>query len=146
MGREQVGHQSSGATNNLQAVWGADADNIWVVGDAGTILRWDGSKWHTQSSGTTGDLHSVWGTAGNIWVVGDAGTILRWDGSKWRKQSSGTADDSSACGERPQATCGRLGVPARSCAGTGASGARRAVVRPTTCMRSGGRMAAMSGR
>ena len=90
--------QSSGATNNLQAVWGADADNSWIVGELGTILRWDGSKWSTQSSGATNNLQAVWGAdADNIWAVGDGGTILRWDGTAWSTQSSGTTGRPPQC-------------------------------------------------
>ena len=79
---------------DLHAIWGAAADDIWAVGDAGTILRWNGSTWVTvtdDGSPAPGDLHDVWGeTAGSkygpesVWVVGDAGVVRRFDGTTWR--------------------------------------------------------------
>ena len=63
--------------NNLEGVWASDASNVWAVGDAGTILKWNGSVWNGQSSGTTNLLVSIWGSdANNVWAVGIGGTIL----------------------------------------------------------------------
>ena len=43
------------------------------------ILKWNGSAWSTQNSGTLPTLYGVWGIdANNIWAVGEGGTILRW--------------------------------------------------------------------
>jgi hypothetical protein len=79
--------------NWLRAIWGSDASNVWAVGDAGTILKWDGTAWSQQYSGTASSLYGVWGSdASNIWAVGDAGTILKWNGAAWSPQSSGTAN------------------------------------------------------
>ncbi len=83
--------QPSGTTQNLWGIWGADASNIWAVGNAGTILKWNGSTWTPQTSGTSQPLFAVWGTdVNNVWVIGNAGTILKWDGSTWSPQTSGT--------------------------------------------------------
>ena len=85
---------NSGATRTLEGVWGTDANNVWAVGEAGTILKWDGSEWHVQSTGTEATLYAVRGTdANNVWAVGSWGTILKWDGSAWRGQSSGTTNE-----------------------------------------------------
>ena len=41
------------------------------------IVKWNGSAWVAQNSGTTTDLQAVWGSdANNVWVVGASGTIL----------------------------------------------------------------------
>jgi len=77
--------------NSLLKVWGKDAANVWAVGNGGTILKWNGSAWSSQSSGTTQFLNSVWGSdASNVWAVGNGGTVLKWNGSAWSSQSSGT--------------------------------------------------------
>ena len=69
--------QPSGTTNNLNGIWGTDANNIWVVGDSGTLLKWNGAAWTAQTSGTVSKLYDVWGSdANNFWAVGLAGTIL----------------------------------------------------------------------
>ena len=47
---------SSGTTENLWGVSALDANNVWAVGEAGTILFYDGSSWSPQTSGTTNGL------------------------------------------------------------------------------------------
>jgi hypothetical protein len=42
-------------------------------------LKWDGTAWGMQTSGTPVSLRGVWALdAQNVWVVGDGGTILKW--------------------------------------------------------------------
>jgi len=80
--------------NLLNKVWGKDAANVWAVGGGGTIVKWNGSAWSSQASGTPRDLRSVWGSdASNIWAVGDGGTIVKWNGSAWSLQASGTTQN-----------------------------------------------------
>lgn len=68
----------------LNAIWGFTSDNLWVVGDGGQILHWDGTRWNLQASGVTRNLLSIWGANINdIWAVGDQGTLLHFDGSTW---------------------------------------------------------------
>ena len=75
----------------LPAVWGSDANNVWTVSDDGIILKWSGSSWDAQTSGTTKNLLGIWGSdANNVWAVGLGGTILKWNGSTWSTQPSGT--------------------------------------------------------
>jgi hypothetical protein len=64
----------------LPSVWGSDANNVWAVSDYGVILKWSGSSWDPQVSGTTKNLLAVWGSdANNVWAVGLGGTILKGD-------------------------------------------------------------------
>lgn len=80
--------------NTLIAIWGSDAQNVWAVGSSGAILKWNGTTWVLQASGTTQNLRGVWGlSASSVWAVGEKGTILRWDGSTWIIQNSGTLQD-----------------------------------------------------
>src|SRR6185436_10413185 len=75
---------------NVQAIGGASAHDVWVVGAGGYIGMWDGLSWAPQGSGVSVILHGVWGADGsNAWAVGDSGTILKWNGSSWSAQSSG---------------------------------------------------------
>lgn len=79
----------------LRGLSGSSADDVWAVGDGGTILRGDGARWRKVASPTPRALHGVAlsGPAGG-WAVGDGGTVLRWDGGAWtRLQDSGTAAD-----------------------------------------------------
>jgi cysteine-rich repeat protein len=66
----------------LNAVW-IDADSVaWAVGQAGKILRNEGSGWLVSSSPTTQPLHGIWGWGSGadkeIWTVGASGTVLRY--------------------------------------------------------------------
>ena len=68
------------ACRNGQAVaglWGIDKDNIWAVGELGTILKWNGAAWVTQNSGSNHWLYGMFGSpSGDVWAVGDGGAIL----------------------------------------------------------------------
>ena len=80
----------SPVNNNLQAVWGSGNEDFWIVGDRGTILRWNAGVWHQQDSGTTVQLNSIWGLdITHVWAVGDKGVIIFWDGTKWSIQRPG---------------------------------------------------------
>ncbi|MBI5499536.1 MAG: DUF4215 domain-containing protein [Deltaproteobacteria bacterium] len=79
------------ATVDLFAVAGSAPDDVWIVGDAGTILHWDGAVGSSTTSGTRA-LRGVWASSVSAaWAVGDAATILRWDGSAWTAESPGGA-------------------------------------------------------
>src|SRR5947208_8668265 len=61
-------------TANLFGVWGSSATDVFVVGESGTILHYDGVGWIKQASGTTARLRDVWGTGPtNVYVAGDSG-------------------------------------------------------------------------
>lgn len=68
----------------LRAVWASSPDNVFAVGDSGTVLHYDGTSWKAMSSGTTRDLNAVHGSsADNVYAVGSEATIIRYDGLKW---------------------------------------------------------------
>jgi len=79
-------------------MWGTSNDDLYLVGDSGLIMHYDGSAWQRMESGTTINLHNIWGTSANdIWVAGHCGFIsrcadqanngdgilLHYDGSTW---------------------------------------------------------------
>lgn len=77
---------ASPTTENLHAIWGSRADDIWAVGDAGTILHWDGSEWKSSAAafslGKKPNLRGVWGSAADdVWIVGDT-AALHYTGPK----------------------------------------------------------------
>ncbi|HUS30628.1 MAG TPA: hypothetical protein VMZ53_19095 [Kofleriaceae bacterium] len=83
----------SPATQRLRGIWGTSSSNFYIVGLAGTLLRYNGSQLSTVvPAPTTQDLNAVWGSdASNIFAVGASGTILRFDGSAWTSTTSGSA-------------------------------------------------------
>lgn len=78
----------SQASVTLFSIWGASANDIWAVGDKGTIrhvTNANAERWEIVESPTTESLRSVYGFAANdVWAVGDKGAILHWDGKEWK--------------------------------------------------------------
>jgi Macroglobulin domain MG4 len=75
-----------------RAVWTGAAGSAIAVGDSGTVLRYNGSSWTPEASGTSAHLMAIWGTGANgtVFAVGDGGTIIVNHGTGWTAQSSGT--------------------------------------------------------
>ncbi len=73
---------------NLHGAWGASPDDLWVVGDKGAILHWNGKALVARDSGTTKNLYAVGGTsASDVWFVGDSSVALHWNGQSLVEQS-----------------------------------------------------------
>ena len=67
---------------DLRAVWGSSAADVWIVGAKGRILHWNGKTVAPRDSGTTKNLNGVWGRGpSDVYIAGD-GVILRWDGQQ----------------------------------------------------------------
>jgi photosystem II stability/assembly factor-like uncharacterized protein len=84
--------QGSPTIKNLNSVFMVNPSTGWIVGDGGTILKYNGTSWIAQNSGTTKNLTSVhFVDATHGWAVGDTGTILvTTDGNNWISQQSNT--------------------------------------------------------
>jgi hypothetical protein len=84
---------SSGTTETLWGIWGFSGSDVFVVGEGGTILHYNGAAWAPMPSGTTAYLSGVWGSSpSDMFATGSTlgsveadwrGTILRYDGSSW---------------------------------------------------------------
>jgi len=86
------------------AVWGSSPTDVWLAGEAGTLLHWNGSTWSETASGTGSALRALGGTsAKDVWAAGLDGTLLHFDGSSWSaKQKSGALwSPASGPNERP---------------------------------------------
>ena len=84
----------------MNAVWGSSsdnsffADNVFVVGDGGAVIRFGGTGAGPLPAGTSVALRGVHGSGPtNVIVVGAAGTIVRYDGTKWSPISSGVSTE-----------------------------------------------------
>ncbi len=63
---------------------GVAFDDVWVVGAAGAMRRYDGAHWGSFSSGVAQSLNDIWGfLSTDIWAVGAENTFIRWNGSSW---------------------------------------------------------------
>jgi hypothetical protein len=75
---------------NLNAVHVIDTNgdglpNIgFAVGNSGTILRFNGTNWVTETSSITQDITGVYTvSASEAWAVGAGGRVWKWNGSIW---------------------------------------------------------------
>jgi hypothetical protein len=90
---------NSGTTVDLRDVWGVDNENVFAVGDEGTILHYDGVSWTQMNSGTTQNLRGIWGYGmQNIYAAGENGTLLFYDGTNWTPIDVGVTETLRAVG------------------------------------------------
>ena len=76
----------------LRAIWGSTSTSLWLVGDGGTILQWNGVAATPVPSGISESLRAIWGASDrDIWAVGDSGRILHYDGSTWSLHAQGSS-------------------------------------------------------
>jgi len=62
----------------LRAITGTGANDVWTVGDHGTVLHWNGKAWASVPSGTEADLRAVAKAKdGWVWIGGVGGTLQR---------------------------------------------------------------------
>ena len=69
---------------NFNAVAGSAPDNVFIVGDQGTILHWNGTALVREESGTTANLRGV--SVADVtlaFAVGEQGTVLRRQNEVW---------------------------------------------------------------
>jgi hypothetical protein len=81
----------------LISVSGTDENDVWAVGgDRGSgplILHWDGERFATLDSGSSGDLWWVHGFAdGPVFMGGAGGTILRYQGGEFSRMPTPSSD------------------------------------------------------
>jgi hypothetical protein len=67
-----------------RAIWGSGPDDVFVVGDTGTIQHYDGTRWSIMTSPTPQILFGVAGTGPrDVFAVGNVGAIIHYDGTSW---------------------------------------------------------------
>lgn len=94
----RVPEVGTGESDVLWSGW-ATADEIFVVGDEGRILHFDGSTdsegrlWQPMTAPTRLPLHAIWGRDRNeLHAVGWMGTVLSFDGGGWHQRRGGVVD------------------------------------------------------
>lgn len=77
----------------LFKVWGSGPEDVWVVGEKGTVLRWDGEAWSIELLDGAPRLVTLHGaSADDMVVVGGASQAIIWerrDGGAWTDVSPG---------------------------------------------------------
>src|SRR5207249_2998661 len=69
---------------DLTAVWGSGAHDLWAVASDGTVLHGDGASWSVAWQAPF-PLTAVTGSGpSNVWAGGNGG-MVHFDGSSWRR-------------------------------------------------------------
>jgi len=77
-------------------VYGSSNEDVWAVGDFGTVAKYDGERWLRLDPGVSDHLLGVWGSGPeNVYVSGWGGTVLRYDGANWISEEVPTDEDLS---------------------------------------------------
>ena len=80
--------------NDLRRLWGFPDGSFYAVGEAGTILRYDGSSFSLADTPTRGDLHGIWaGGPADVFAAGFGGILIHYDGLKWSVIHTPTQSD-----------------------------------------------------
>jgi hypothetical protein len=97
---------------DLGGVWGTSTANVYVVGDTGLRIKFNGATW-TPEAYDVGDstggfpkrfFHSVWGTGANdVWAVADHSVIFHKDSTGiWKDEAvNGTIPIRAVFGSGP---------------------------------------------
>ncbi|MBM4390861.1 MAG: hypothetical protein FJ090_07035 [Deltaproteobacteria bacterium] len=81
----------TGRDGNFHAVSGSGASDVWLGGDQGAILHWDGGDWETPDTGTKNTINAVFvAEEDNVIAVGNTGTALKWGGKSWKVLTTDT--------------------------------------------------------
>lgn len=76
----------------LHAIDAADANDVFAVGDGGTIIRRQNGAWTKMTSNTTMNLRGIWvQSSTDAWAAGQDGTVLHWNGTDWSLVTGGPA-------------------------------------------------------
>jgi len=80
-----LGRVAKPGTDEVFALWGSSAADIWAVGENGLLLHWDGASWQLNQSPSSAAITGIWGSANDdIWAVDGFGHFLHFDGIAWR--------------------------------------------------------------
>ncbi len=74
---------TSGATVNLNAVWGSSAAAVWAGGELGTLLLFDGSKWEAKATPNNLTVYAIAGNAANDVFAAAGAQLWHYDGASW---------------------------------------------------------------
>ncbi len=82
---------SLGRGEDLHSVWGFGDGTVYVAGQFGLVLEFDGSTWTTWETGVFDHLWAIWGTdRDHMFAVGTSGTTVYFDGNGWQSLGAET--------------------------------------------------------
>jgi hypothetical protein len=74
--------------SDLRGIWATAADDVWIAGERGAVIHFDGEAWSQASQPTSYDFNAVWASGpDDVWVVGGLSAMIHYDGEVWRDYS-----------------------------------------------------------
>lgn len=77
---------------DLWSIWGTSQADIWVGGERGTLIHYDGASWSKAPCNPAPTQSAIYNLAGrawnDIWATGDRGYIAHYDGTCWQNFST----------------------------------------------------------
>lgn len=74
------------AASFISAVWAASEREVFAVGPAGRVVRFDGKHTRVERTPATSDLVTVWGSGSDdVYAASDAGELLHRSRGAWRR-------------------------------------------------------------
>lgn len=72
----------------INAVYATAPDNLWMVGDAGHVLSWNGTRWREHALPeppfrSTMSFGAIAGRGPSDMWIGSRDLVYRWDGASW---------------------------------------------------------------
>lgn len=83
---------ASSTSRRLWEISGSSASNVWAVGEAGTVVRFDGVQWTTVPIASTANVNALAVLSPTNVIVGTQDRKLwHWDGSAWTQRTNPAA-------------------------------------------------------
>ncbi len=82
-------------------VHGFGPNDVWAVGESGTVVHYDGDQWTTELTGAEYTIWGIWGAStDDLWAAAGVpnsttvpGTLLHYDGIEWTEVTSLNLDN-----------------------------------------------------
>lgn len=87
---ELVDISSLGIEMHCTDVWGSSGDDVFITGEDGEIIHWDGAQWELMDSGVTECIYGIWGSGSKDVFAILSDKIIHYDGKQqggWTEMS-----------------------------------------------------------
>ncbi|ETR66417.1 MAG: hypothetical protein OMM_12822, partial [Candidatus Magnetoglobus multicellularis str. Araruama] len=83
---------TSNTFEQLNGIYGNSDDDIYAVGNWGTIMHYTAAMWSSMTITTSENLNSVWCDESTALIVGENGAIFQYAGGLWNPMTASTSE------------------------------------------------------
>ena len=70
-------HKELSINAHLWGIWGSSENDVYFVGDSGTIVNYNGQNWISQTVDEKIRLRGIWGNQGTAYAISENGSIYK---------------------------------------------------------------------